>query len=793
MLLQTFFFWCLLLVYLFPVLIIGIIIIRKTSSIDRFELLVPVGSIFGISLFVFLINIVSFFVKGIYAIELGYGILSLIVLFLIPLSLKSSRIDIPSGKQVIFYLLSILVWGSLFFWKGNYALIGSDTNLYYGIAHTFIKGNFPTMTPWQPDLALSYHLGISELLGAFYSFSGLPFEFLHIFFAGFFILLCSQIVIWGWKRHDNIFSFIWGNLSAAVIFISFGFFKIIIPYFPIKFPNILNLHGLFLWIRNLPTVNQSIEVYGAPVNLDGLIYFIFHAFGLAVLLSLIMVTIYPNKSSILSWVSLLVGLISLALINESVFIISAPALIFGALLMGVRNKTLLKNLKFIILLCFISLAIIIMQGGMITNLFFPLNRLEKSVLIFPNKSDIQEDFIAYHHYQEISKTLILKQEWFPFRWFHIGSEVLILICLFFFTYTKYTSRQKILVTIFFIAGITSLLSYNYIVPKFLIANGNRFLVLTFINFSLFIMFSLQQFFDNFSKRKSWLKNLILTILVIFIFIPSILPPLALLSKSRFGESKLIPKFRKDSQGIEWMRLNLAYNNRVVVLDSRAPHPSGMARAIVESGVFAPLFPGEFRAYTIEATPEYFDIAYYLSPYALRKLKINIVFIDNVFYLTLPEIRKQDLENNKYFDKLFDNSGKTKNWEKIYRVKENYLATGTEIERTFKQFINLFSPKDKIYIDNEENFEPNYLRRAIIFSLRDKDLYYLPQSGVYLNVESNIKMNPLLDTGEYDYLILGKDTYADSICKCRTKLIWQGIKDKVFIWKRINGNSILSLE
>lgn len=777
---SQFFFWLLLLLYLTPLLITGIILLRKTTLIDRYEVLIPAGCVLGIAIFTFFINLFSFFTKSNHAIYLAYVLLLFIGIFMFKLKVKAVKISFPSKRSLLFCLTSILAWLLLIFWKGNNALIGSDTNLYYSIAHTYLKGNFPPMTPWQPDLPLSYHLGSLQLLAAFYLFTNISFEFLHIFFSCFFIFLSSQLIVWIRKRHTTVISFIFGNLFAGIILVSSGFLKVIFPYFPLKFPEISNFHQLFLWIRNLPTVNQSIEVYGAPINLDVLIYFIFHAFGLALVLSLISVIYYTiKKRQLLSWVILLLGLPALSIINESIFVISAPALIFANLLNEIRYKSSFQNVKYIILALVFSAALVIFQGGVITNSIFPPKGMEKTILVFPDKSEIRQDFISYHHYQQVSKVIPQRQEWLPFSWFHIGTDILIFIAVISFIFVRFSAQQKVLLCTLLVMGISSLFAYNFIVPKYLVANGNRFLSFAFITLSLFILFVFQKLFDNFS-RKLWLKYIVLTFLTLFIFIPTILPPGLLLTKTRFGENKLIPKTEQASSAIDWMKDNLTFNSRVVVLDAATPHPSGQARAMVQAGVFAPIFTSDFRAYTIEASPPYLDIAYYLSPRALKQLGINYLLMDSHFFETLPRRRKQQLDDQKYFTPLFTKVYPDLSWEKVFQIYTEYTESGGELLGTISELTENI-PGGKIYIDNEENFNPSFLRRAIIFSLRNKDLYFLPQSGVYLNVEANINSNPPLKDGNYDYLVLGKNTDPKNKCKCSTKLIWKGLSDEVYVW------------
>ena len=162
---------------LIPILATGIIILRKVSMITRYELLIPTGSILGLTIFTFFLNGMTFFIRGSIGIITAYLlVISSGFIFFRLVRPEVKRINFPQGKQLVWWILSILIWGGFIFWKSAYALIGSDTNLYYAIAHSFIKGNFPFLTPWQPDLPLAYHVGASELLGAFYYFTGLKKE-----------------------------------------------------------------------------------------------------------------------------------------------------------------------------------------------------------------------------------------------------------------------------------------------------------------------------------------------------------------------------------------------------------------------------------------------------------------------------------------------------------------------------------------------------------------------------------------------------------------------------------------
>lgn len=776
------------LIFLLPVVISGIFILRKVTSLTRLELILPAGVILGLTIFTFLLNSTAFFVKGPLGVLISYFLTASMGLVATKtLDKGDSKITVPIGKEFIFWILSIIFWSGFVLWKGAYALIGSDTNLYYSIAHSFIRGNFPILTPWQPDLPLSYHFGVFELLGAFYYLTNLNFIFLHISFSCFFIICSIQIIFWYRERVRSLWDFFFRNLIVAVLFISFGFFYLVLPTHTLTIPKIKSLNELVVSLRELPTVNQSIEVYGAPINLDGLIYFAFHTFGIAIFLTVALLFINRKKKlRAFNWIFVAICLSALALINESIFIVAVIPYVFIVVLTEFKNKTFSKNIIALLLTGLLTLVIVLVQGGTITMTIFHPKNITKSVELFPSKSDIKEDFASYHYFQEVSKVLD-QDRFFSLTWVHLGVDFLILVSIIILALFRFQFKQYLFILFLFLSGLFSLLAYNFVVPRFLIANGNRFLSFSFFTLALLICLSLFKIV-GLEKKGNLFGKLFLVALILLIFLPTILPPLALLSKTRFGENKLIPRSQEISDGMRWIKNNLPYNDTVMVLDSRTPHPSGVARLLVGSGVFAPIFPGEFRAYTIEASPEYFDIAYYLSPNALRKLKIAIILVDKTFFQTLPEIRKRQLTNGQYFKVLFDNSNLEKEWEKIYRIKEDYLQMGGEIDGSFEQIARIFSEKVRVYIDNEDNFDPTYLRRAIIFSLRSNQLYFEPQSGVYLNVEVDINQNTPGYDVNYDFLVLGKNKDPKEVCHCEVTLIWKGLRGEVNVWKNNLANS-----
>lgn len=776
--------WVKLLAFLLPVIWAGIVTFRRVSSERRIELILPAGAVLGVALLVFLLNLIAYVAKGTLGVFLAYGATIFIGVLLFRKK-RSDKVNFPKGKSLLFFLTSLLVWGAFIFWKSAHAPIGSDRELYYAVASTFLRGNFPPVTPWQPDVLLSYHIGPSLLLGAFQLFTGLSFEFLHLFFSAFFILSSALIVIWIWKRHTSILSFSLANLAAGIAFISFGFLKFAWPVFPLELPQVSSFREFVLWGRQLPTVNESIEVYGAPINLDALIYFIFHAFGIAIFVCALVLLLNPKKVNVLlTWATIFVMLAALAIVSESLFVGAAPALILGILYLEWRKKTLRKNLFALGLLLILFFLTAVLQGGVITSGVFPPEDIPSSVALFPKEGDIREDFTSYHYYQEITKSLPTKNDWLPFRWYHVGLDALLPIAFFLVLLLRKREKWLFLLGALSLTGLFSLIAYNVIVPKYLIANGNRFLAHSYQFSALALSLSVIGIISLLQKEKHKFTKFLVLAVFFWVALPTVIPPLALLSKTRFGPNKLAPISAKTSEAFFWIKENLPADRRVVVLDSRAPHPSGMARVMAEAGVFAPVFPGEFRAYTIEPSPEYTDIVYSLSPKALEKLGVSIFYLESSFYESLPKLRQKQLLEENYFKVLFEKKHNG-SWERIFEIKDSYLAEGGELPGTLEELAALAPKEGSFYIDNEENFDPSFLRRPLIFVLRGRDLYFEPGSGIYLNVEEEIPFKHPSTEANYDYLALSPKTRPEDICGCETRLLWQGLEGQLLLWENIS--------
>lgn len=771
------------LLFLIPIWWVGFIVARRTTSLRRLEVLLSLALPIGVALYIFVLNLLSFIVKGSFGIYISYFIFILIGL-VISKKIKTDKIDFPKKFVLLLFILSTVIWGILLFWKVGHTVLGGDTGLYYAIAKTFARGNFPIVSPWQPDLPLKYHYGASIFLGALEGFTGYSLEFLHRFIVFLLLLSFSQILIWTWKRHDNLFSLVLYQLVPAVALISVGTFMFVWPHLPLQFPELGSFRDFVLWGRSLPSVHLSFETYGAPVSLSVIIYFLFYAVSLSVFYSFMIFLIFPRlKNRLFYWMIIGVVLSSLALINESLFLPALIVSIFIVLWQEIRERTLRKNFVKLLTVGMVFGLVVLFQGGIITDSIVRKDGLESSVSFFPKKEDLPYEFTGYHRAQQASKLFPIEEKWLPFIWYHAGFTWLYIFGAFGFLYLliKKENKKIIIFTVFLVSAISSVIAYNVVVPKYLAANGNRLMLFSYQIFGVALTLFLIWLFESIQKRKA--AAVIFSLCAVWLLIPSILPPVLQLSEARLSENRFLNVYEDKPETFKWIEKNIPIEKRVVDVTSNTPFSSRPQEIMVRAGALTPTFDPKYRAYTLETSPEYLDLVFTLNPDIVKKLKVSYLIVDANYFQTLSEIRKRDIQNAQFFEKVFETSTPYAAWERIYRIKDKYISEASILPGTFDELTSLILKDAILYIEDWKSENPwATLRKAVMFALKDWNPYATPGSGVYLNVEAFINLREPHKAQKFDYLVLYKDTNPNSICACSLKLIWQGIGGNVKVWK-----------
>ncbi|MBI3103875.1 hypothetical protein HYZ05_02960 [Candidatus Daviesbacteria bacterium] len=735
----------------------GITITKRVLSTRRAEIILPAGCLFGISLFLFLINFSAHFIKG-WPLFYSAVIIQLLLTFIIVKLIKTNPLEFPQGKQRIAWFVTLFFWGAFFLIITNTSPFnGSDNTFYFTQASVFLRGDFPIHTPWQPDYVSYSHLGISQLLAAVRFLTGGSYHFIHAVLALISLFCSIQIITWILfsKKSSNILLF---SLSGFIGFISLGAFMIVWPS-KLALPNLDN--GILNWLNKLP----SIEISNASAGfLDPLIYILHRLVSTSIFLSLIPLLLYPNRKNLLTSLVLIISIASIALLDESVLISILPAIFLVSFFCFERK------IKLWILTTLAILFIISFQGGIIKEAILNRYHTGSGILIFPadNPNNPYENFRSLRLHSQASTLFEDLPRFQPFRWLQIGIIwqllALLIIVVFYLTKKKDYEFNTILALIL-ISSLSALIAYHGLVPKLFHTNGWRFLAISYQLSGIGIGF----FIINWWLSHQGKKYIVLKILILWILIFSLVPPFARLFPRRSDLSwfKIVQEIKRPS--FEWIKNNLPVEKRIVALTDGNTIPSTNMDLATQIGVFTPVFGPDLRAYeNFDAGPSYVDLYYTLNPGILKNLKVEYLMINNFYYSSLPNLRKQDLLNPDYFQKVYSDPTET-----ILKVLPSYIENSQTLSGTLEELARIAPSDGSIYID-QDSIE---FYRAMVMTLRERDIY--GAHNYWSRIEGKIPILGNLD--HYDYLILRQGKDPKSICNCDPEVIWEGFGNGLKLW------------
>lgn len=752
------------LIIIFILFLSGILIFKRITTQTAAHLILPAGSIFGICLNIFLLNLTAHLIKGVPGIIIALCI-QIFLTYLI-LRIPSLPLSIPKGRDFkILFFLSLL-WIIFSYQIAAHANTdGADSTLHQSLAARFIKGDYPMHQPWQPDYLAYYHFGPAELLGSLHALSDAPYYFIHPFISFWLLLFVSQILTWLIPPKEITFkTTLIKSLPTLVGLISLGGFFII---WPVRWE-------LPSFLGQLPTLNTSFEVYGSPANLDGLVFFIHRFLSISFFISLLVPLIYPKNSKLLL-ICLVVYIGAIALTDESVLIVTLiPILVISYF--NIFNRSFKK---FLISTTLVSL-IILFQGGIITQTILNHDGNSSFLIFPPDQKNVTEKYQSYRLAQERSKLFLTDDKLKTFNWLHIGIIWQLLICLSLVVYLFKKTQNRELTTLcilLLVSGIISLIAYHGLVPNgYTHPNGNRFLTLSYYLSGLCLAFFLVFWF---SQRNEFKKiKYILNFFIVLILLASILPPLLQMFPRR-KENWLVINPHYKSSLVNWIDNNISLNQRLVALTDIRPSNSTNIDLVKETGILTPVWAPTPRVHdSFDISPTYSDLYYTLNPEIIKELKINYLLISGPYFSQLPKNRQQDFTNNDFFKPVFtlnDNS------IIILEVKHRYFSEGKDLDGTFNQ-LGKIAPRIGTYcLDYPPNITENVYRilKLLLYDRRT----YCDHGGAFYNARVDVELNPRTDNpAKYDYLVLGKDVDPETICHCQAELIWEGMGNGVRFWR-----------
>ncbi len=767
--------------------ICGFIIIRRICDDARIQIVLPTAVIAGIGLYIFLVNLVFFAVKGSPGFYLAL-IIEILLAYFLKLKIKPKEIIFPQKGEKAVWLISSLIW---FIFLLLICATGSASspdwlhNSYF--ASLLLRGDFPLHDPFQPDRLASYHLGVPIILGALRLFTGGSDTFLASVLSLVILFAMSQILQWVLQVKNSIFNLILYILIPLTALVSLGSLMIVWPY-QFNFPQIDK--GLISWLHNLPTLADTYVAYGAPTSLDGLDLFLHRMLSLSIFSAMIPLILFPNKlRRVFASAVILVLLGALALADESVFIVTAPATIFISLFTLFE-----KNAKNWILFCLIALIIIIFQGGLLNEVIFKSEGTIAKVLIFPgDETGATAKFANYHSYRmEAQKSKIIpdKKQYAPFRWFHFGAVwqvgALLLTCLgFSLIFTKKLADKSAiyLVWLFTISGLVALVAFHGIVPVgWTHLNGNRFLALSYQLSGLGIIIFMIWSWINLKGTSKFSKfySVAIKILLAWIVLTSTLPTLAILfPREKLNWFTLVTD--PANAEYKWIKDNLKVDSRILPFTETFPTTSSVLGLAKYVGIFTPVWYDKPEVQGFDVSPPYLDLFFTQNPEILKILKVDYIMTNKLYRSTLLSERLADFNNMEYFQTVYsDKEGDII----ISKILPAYFLKAQNYKGTFYELSQILPSKGTFFIEQPPGIKEAVWRVAFLtLQMRDFEMYYslkfIPVYNFIINVD--LKFNGE-SNDKYDYLMLGSKTDPKSICYCQAKLVWSQVTGYVNLWK-----------
>ncbi len=678
-------------------------IVWKINPIRNKLLLLGAGLGTGPYGFLFILTVFSHIFKGPLSIAfyfLSYCVLCFYLfwfyerksLFIVLKSTRFSKQNIIVIGILLVYIITIVLFT-------NAATYGGDVDTYWSIATSFSRGNYPTVSPWQPNLLSVYHEGTFIIMGALASLARLNIPIIHFIFSAY-LLVSLLFILTGLAREKS--SSIISLLPAFLTIFTYGGPVLLIS----GFSNFLSQFGssnIGVVLSNLSLNQMYIELLtsrGTGGNCGAWIgdfaFCNFRALGFVGLLVYLLILSYGfNKYSHKQSLILLCFIFLLASVDEPLLIVSG--ILFGIHFVYVSWKNF-------------SIAAIIFRIIFITTtsvaLFFIIQNPIRDSLLNP-KPDIARFTLMNSSTVELkARFLFINALGSPQGWYLPDLKTLILISLLLLAWMR--SRYSIFL---FLSGIISLgmayIFYDYYWPS----NGRRLFFTTYHTTLLIFAFSLVELM---ASRVNFKK--VGAIAFIGLFLPSTIVVHAKVVKAILSDAKsnFTGTYEYHVPVLDWITKNIPYSKRVIFIDDY-PYNSASSfysqRALVSYGLFVPIAPLRPKIMNVDSGGEWYDAITTLDPSSLKLLDVSYVYVKNSALINLPFESTAYLQDSIYFIPVYRDSEGV-----LYAVQQAYFKTKLPVETL--QSITIAIPSNKVvYVDRFFNPE---IRRELLLNLSKRD-------------------------------------------------------------------------
>lgn len=762
----------------------GFVVVRTIIKEQDSFILLPVSQIIGVTSYIFLLNVISKIVQGKTGIIISTVTLIAFTIF-IYLKYKSDWVKLNPlrGKSKLLFFFIIFVILILSSLKMFTMLPAADATMQWAYAASFARGNYPLMTPWQPDLAPNYHLGAYFFEGALFSLTGSLFVLIHTIFNIFLLFSGSLLVIFLlWKRGP--FAKPWSIFAVLLFFIAYGVIIVAFPNFSQTQPI-----GLSELREAIPAKG---EAEASLVNLNALSFLPARSLSLSIALVILYFIKTPFRKNFLKILTLSLLLSITALIEESMFI---PLMLVLISIFIISLFSLIPKIAYVanyrkslLMIIILTATIVISQGGFITDNLFRVKRETAAFRILNPFSD-------YFYAQRVKLSMKLFTDLpiksnlpVPFSGWLIPSPLWFILILLIYSYIKKDSLTGC-IALFSIIAFALFLGTEY---KY--CSGCSIRIHSFGNIAL--GFGIFYIIIDLLKNSSRKTNLIaLFLFAIFVLIPSITADVLyqnqLINKGLQDKLATIILSNNDPSPknaiAKWAKDNIPANERIIVVDTEFPSPAG-SLGFQFYGLHTILGPQYIRVNRQEPGVEFFDLALTLNPSLFAKTNTKYVYIesDSIAYKQLPQIRKDDLNNSNFFKVLrfIENNNSSYRLLRVLPLYSDAKLGGKEINEGRLDQLGSLIPGDASVYLSDYGSPPKFLnfwyRMPFAYYLGDGNhdlVMNIPQT-TYQVIEMVLKRRMVKEGAIYDYYILSSTEKPDF----QAKLIWSNIFASV--WKRI---------
>lgn len=723
------------------------------------------GMILGCLGFLLILEIGSYILKGPLAIQFMFWAY-FVGCFLVARIKRIKLSDIIDFRlRNKWLLLIILIYSLLILNYSNNVEYSGDAELWFAIATSFARGNYPVVLPWQPNFLTGYHNGTYIIEGALSSLASVHIAAVHAVFSAFLVIAIFLFVI-GLARKEN--KSILSLLPAIFGLILFGGPILLISGHSNFFSQLLNwFPSVSSLINNLDAYPQLLDFKGKggdnPLSLLGLIIRNYHTFGLATfLVFLYFLYIFKWKNDYPRKYFVVGILFSLTQSIQESFIIELPLILFSLILdlFKLKFKQAIKIL--IIVFGWNLILLTVLQNPYRDSLFTPAQKYPRFKITIPgfvSKQNLPTDLFdnsSFYKYSSdkmieienpsfmYSKFALAEGEIKEFKnttWYLPNLYFIILIILIGAIVAK--SKVALLLGL---SGLISIPLSIFIVNTFWWLNTSRFLHQAYQltafawGFLLFKLITVKQRWKAFS----------FLIITLVIFGPQLIVTHAGLVKGAFYWQRMNnffhPAFGNEfsiDSTIKTISQLIKPEEKIIFIDKDPlPGGSGITEHAYTYGLFTPISPPDIKVMHAESGPERYDASSTLDPSSINKLGVNYAFIFNEAISRFSTVRKQQITEIKYFEPVY-----TYPFGVLYRVSPAFKNLASD-ELTLEKITDLIPDGKKVYIDT---FDVNEIRNGLILYLarRTKVIEYNYRES-FRYIETILPVSSLCKTGQCKY-------------------------------------------